>query len=530
MDNLKQIPFTDGYYCSKNGEIISFRENVKGSLLKFSPHKRDNVARVSLRVNGKNVSFKWSKVVALTYISNPDGHLHIRHKDGNLLNCSVQNLEWYTNSQIDKKGRFKKGRKSENEIWTKEILESKLAEFILDFYNKYGFILPSTQIKSYDSTLFSAFRKKIKDPNNYYLNLIKTLGLPTPSTSYYKDNQIFRGFYELVGYCFIKSWNIPFEPFKELNFGGKLYISDGFFTEINTYWEHWGGLNKNNEIKKEYYKIKKYLLVQTIDDECQKSKNGIKYLYDKLRESLLLYYPNIPEYNVEDRLKLISVDIPDYNEIVEYIIDVLEKNNQTNNINELILRETKDGYKVISLINKLFDGRVGLLKLELNKRGYNYNIKADRGSYKNIEYFVEQITPIIKKYKRVLTQTEFCKIGRNDIPIMAAKYFGGIEQLRRNELEEGSLFYITKSILKDSAPYDKKLEWGVKTKETVIKILQFFKKNNLELPNNLNDLRHNNVFHPFGKQLHTQINRKEIGGWENFKKQFGTTWILNPTP
>ena len=163
------------------------------------------------------------------------------------------------------KGQFQKGTIPHNKIWTENYLKYKLTEFVLNFYTKQGFVLPSTQIKSYDSKLFSAFRHRLNKPNQYYLNLLVELDLPLPSNSYYKDNHIFRGFYELVGYCFIKSWDVPFEPFKELNFDRNLYVSDGYFSEINTYWEHWGGLNPNNKIKKEYYKNQEYSLIETIN-------------------------------------------------------------------------------------------------------------------------------------------------------------------------------------------------------------------------------------------------------------------------
>ena len=185
------------------------------------------------------------------------------------------------------------------------------------------------------------------------------------------------------------------------------------------------------------------------------------------------------------------------------------------------MRETKDGNKVIAFMNKFFDGRSNLLKEELNKRGFNYNIKADRGSYKSEDYFIKQITPIIKKLGRVPTQQEFSNLGRNDLSVMSKRYYGGLEQLRRNELEEGQMFYVVKNIL-DNPPYDKKLEWGDKTHETVKKIIKYFNDKGITIPSTLNDLRYDNIYEPFGKPLHTQITGKQIGGWENFKKIFNT--------
>lgn len=519
-DTMKEISFAPGYFCTHDGAVYSFKESTQGKKMKPNVHKRDGVPNVSLRINGESKVFKLSYIIAKTHIPNPQNFLHVKNKNGNKLDCSIENLEWFNNPQVDINGRFVKGRKAENEIWSPEYLKNKLKTFIINFYGKHGIILPSTQIKSFDSKLFSALRHRVEKPNQYYLSVLDELNLPTPSNSYYKDGYIFRGFYELVGYCILKSWGMKFQPFKELDFDGKLYISDGFFPDHEIYWEHWGGLNPNNKLKKEFYSKLKIFLIETIDDECQKPKNGIKYLYNQLRESLLSYYPSLPSYNVDTILGLLSAEIPNHKKIMEFIVETLKILNQTNNIDERVLRTTDEGYKVISLINKYFNGRITLLKLELNKLGFNYSIKADRGSYRDLDYFISQISPYIREYKRVPTQSEFSKLNRNDVPIMASRLIGGIEQLRRNQLEEGNFFYITKSILGEKAPFDKKLEWGNETNETIGKILKYYKSKNIEIPKTLNDLRNKDIYKPFGKQLHTQINRPKIGGWEKFQLNF----------
>jgi len=49
---------------------------------------------VSLRVNGNSIGCQLNKLVAESFIQNPNGYAYVKHKDGNRLNCSVDNLEW----------------------------------------------------------------------------------------------------------------------------------------------------------------------------------------------------------------------------------------------------------------------------------------------------------------------------------------------------------------------------------------------------------------------------------------------------
>ena len=91
---------------------------IKGQLL--SPAKtKDGYLKVSLSKEHKRYYFKVHRLVAQTFIPNPNNYPCVNHKDENKSNTGVDNLEWCTikyncnygsrNSKIYNKTSFKKG-------------------------------------------------------------------------------------------------------------------------------------------------------------------------------------------------------------------------------------------------------------------------------------------------------------------------------------------------------------------------------------------------------------------------------------
>jgi hypothetical protein len=420
------------------------------------------------------------------------------------------------------KGQFVKGGPAHNKVWSVDNIKEEILKIIKPIYEKTGIVLQSTRLREFNPPLFSAFRKYIDSPLNFYNQILFDNNLPLPD-SYYKDDVFFRGFYEFIGYCLIKSWGIPIKPTPILNREDGYYVSDGLLTEVNVYWEHWGELNKNNSSKMIYYQDNNLKLIQTHDVECQKNGNGISYLYNKLKNSLKDYgYNNIPDYNFDYVMLVVKNDVYDFQNIIDNTINIIKKNGWDNRIAETDLRQSDEGYKLISIINKFFDGAITDLKQYLNdNHGFKYTIKAKRGSYKNINHFIKILTPVVKELGYVPTQQYFTKISKNDIPVMASRFCGGLNNLRRNEIEEGEYFYIVKNILGDNVPYDKVLVWKDNAfHNNTVKILQFYKNNGLPFPKVLNHLRNNKEYLPFGPALHTQISQKQCNGWGGFVKQY----------
>lgn len=91
-DLMKPIPGYEKYYAAtRDGKIFSYRCN---RFLKPAKTK-DGYLQVSLvGDNKKQYSFKVHKLVALTYLDNPNDYTEINHKDFDRLNNSLNNIEW----------------------------------------------------------------------------------------------------------------------------------------------------------------------------------------------------------------------------------------------------------------------------------------------------------------------------------------------------------------------------------------------------------------------------------------------------
>lgn len=93
MEIWKDIPNYEGLYkISNQGNIISCRNN------QFLKPIIDNYGycRVALYKNKQKTVYKIHKLVAITFIENPNNYPIINHKDENRTNNCVENLEWCT--------------------------------------------------------------------------------------------------------------------------------------------------------------------------------------------------------------------------------------------------------------------------------------------------------------------------------------------------------------------------------------------------------------------------------------------------
>jgi hypothetical protein len=91
---MKQIEGYE-YLIDTHGNIKSL---LTGKMLKLTVFK-NGYKCVSLRKNMKTIKHYVHRLVAQTFIPNPDGKRTVNHKDGNTLNNCIDNLEWYTDSE-----------------------------------------------------------------------------------------------------------------------------------------------------------------------------------------------------------------------------------------------------------------------------------------------------------------------------------------------------------------------------------------------------------------------------------------------
>lgn len=94
----KDIPGYEGLYQASNcGNIRSLNwrnMNIVRNLY-LKPHNKGYL-QVELAKNGKKKMITVHRLVALTFIPNPDNLPVINHKDENKMNNGVENLEWCT--------------------------------------------------------------------------------------------------------------------------------------------------------------------------------------------------------------------------------------------------------------------------------------------------------------------------------------------------------------------------------------------------------------------------------------------------
>lgn len=94
MGYWNKINFSDGYYVSKSGLILSVKR-IKHRFLKTKINP-DGYLYVSLRKPKKQWKAKVHRLVAMAFLPNKENKPCVNHIDGNKLNNSVGNLEWCT--------------------------------------------------------------------------------------------------------------------------------------------------------------------------------------------------------------------------------------------------------------------------------------------------------------------------------------------------------------------------------------------------------------------------------------------------
>lgn len=95
---MKQHPVHTHLFITEQGKVFSLKS---GKFLKTHVHKRGYevfCTRMDGR-QGKAILLRVHRLVAETYVSNPDNKLFVNHKDGNKLNNEYTNLEWATNRE-----------------------------------------------------------------------------------------------------------------------------------------------------------------------------------------------------------------------------------------------------------------------------------------------------------------------------------------------------------------------------------------------------------------------------------------------
>ena len=98
-DEWKEIPGLPGYEISIYGDVY-FKGDVSGKLRRKSGicvQHRNRLGYMTVHINGK--IYYIHRLLAITYIENPENKKEIDHIDGNPSNNSLDNLRWATHKE-----------------------------------------------------------------------------------------------------------------------------------------------------------------------------------------------------------------------------------------------------------------------------------------------------------------------------------------------------------------------------------------------------------------------------------------------
>lgn len=87
--------YKEKYYISNTGLIKNINTN---KILKLRKNCRGYL-KTNISINGKLKTVFIHRLVAITFIPNPNNYPQVNHKDGNKENNNVENLEWCSPKQ-----------------------------------------------------------------------------------------------------------------------------------------------------------------------------------------------------------------------------------------------------------------------------------------------------------------------------------------------------------------------------------------------------------------------------------------------
>jgi len=134
----KEIKNYPDYFVSKDWEIASLKSGDRKIMRQTMSDKW--YYKVWLYKNWKQYKVRVHRIIAITFISNPNWYPHINHKDFNRTNNKISNLEWCTRDQNythSKKKMIRNHKKAMKKLWGDDAFREKMSKITTERINKY---------------------------------------------------------------------------------------------------------------------------------------------------------------------------------------------------------------------------------------------------------------------------------------------------------------------------------------------------------------------------------------------------------
>ncbi len=101
MEEWRKVKGFENYECSSLGRLKTFNWKNKGleRIMKPAKDKSGYLRTVLVDSEGKHNTVKVHRIIAKTFIDNPEGKEEVNHKNGVKTDNSVVNLEWATRQE-----------------------------------------------------------------------------------------------------------------------------------------------------------------------------------------------------------------------------------------------------------------------------------------------------------------------------------------------------------------------------------------------------------------------------------------------
>lgn len=393
------------------------------------------------------------------------------------------------------RGSFKKGQKPYNKK-KKSIYVVRVYRTFIRLIQMTGTLPAETHLKVIDTSAYHSFKAQFtkKERTEMMLKLKRKFNVEVSYGYRNKDGELFRGFYEFVLSSFLTYHNVNINFHKYILNSG--FITDGYFTDFDIWWEHYGDLNKNNDIKNIVYKDNNLSLIVT-DDKITRKLSLVdlySYFLETFKKIIGINHKSlsfneicqiIEDYSLTNTIK----------QEKELLVSLVKKYIDENDIGiEQQVRnygKGHDAWSIISFMNKYFGGSAYNLQKWLNdEHNFNFKLKLPNGYWLIKENCLNKIKEIISDLGYLPPQTWFSENGLSRLYKMINVFWGGISAFRRNTLYEGNMIDFVYNILgEEKTPYDLEYNWN--NQRTYIDTINYVNKIGFSITTaqSLNDLK-----------------------------------------